>query len=172
MSESPSTSLRNPRKHFLRCVDCSCQTLPQNAAKEWPWAAAATLYISGRVNDGSLCFKCANKRKELLGLPAEKGPDSDTLKRECGRVEFAPASAGTPKKIRINKREYIWDVSTLDSLIMKWREQQFYEKYKDLDASWSLVVINNKSIPAIAFSSVPISDGDEISIVLGRGRYR
>jgi hypothetical protein len=110
------------------------------------------------------------KRRELLALPAEKGPHSDTLKRECGRVEFAAAGAGTPKKIRSNKREYIWDVSTLDSLIVKWREQQFYEKYKDLDAGWSLVVINNKSIPANAFSSVPISNGDEISIVLGRGR--
>lgn len=172
MSERPSTSLRNQRKHFVKCVDCGCQTLPQNAPREQPWAAAATLYISGRINDGALCFRCANKRRELLGLPAEKEPDSGTPKDEGGHAEFAPASAATPKKIRINKREYTWDVSTLDSLIVKWSEQQFYENHKNLDASWSLVLINGRRIPTIDFSSVPISDGDEIFIVLGRGRYR
>jgi hypothetical protein len=170
MSERPSASLRNQRKHFVKCVDCSCQTLPQNAPRERLWAAAATLYITGRVNDGALCFQCANKRREVLGLPIEKEPDSDTTKVECERAESAPASGATPKKIRINNREYIWDVSTLDSLIVKWREQHFHDKYKNLDARWSLVVINNRSIHAIDFSSVPISHGDEIFIVLGRGR--
>jgi hypothetical protein len=171
MSKRPSTWLRNERKHFVKCVDCGRQTLPQNAAREQPWAAAATLYISGRINDGALCFGCANKRRELLGLPAEKEPDRGTPKNEGRRAEFAPARAVTTKKIRINKREYTWDISNLDSLIVKWREQ-FYEDYKNLDASWSLVLINGRRIPAIDFSSVPISDGDEIFIVLGRGRYR
>jgi hypothetical protein len=171
MSERPSPALRNQRKHFVKCVDCSCQMLPQNAPRERPWAAAATLYISGRVNDGSLCFKCSNNRRELLGLPVEKEADSGSSKADCGRLEIAPASAATPKKININKREYAWDVSTLDSLIVKWREQQFYEEYKNPDVRWWLVVINERSIPPVDFGSVQISDGDEISIVLGRGRY-
>ena len=169
MSECPSSTLRNTRKQFVKCVDCGCQTLPQNASKERPWAAAASLYLRGRVNDGALCFKCANKRRGLLGLPLEKEPDS-TSKAECGHADVPPASPATPKKIRINKQEYTWDVSTLDSLFARWKEQQFYEKYKNLDASWSLVIVNNRSIPAINFSSVPVSDGDEIFIVLGRGR--
>jgi hypothetical protein len=171
MSERPSDSLRNQRKHFVKCVDCGCQTLPQNASKERPWAAAASLYISGRVNDGALCFNCANKRRELLGLPVQNDPDSDTPTGECRRADFAPASAATPKKIRINKREYAWDVNTLDSLIVKWTEQQFYKECTNPDARWWLVVINNKSVPAGDFGLVQISDGDEISIVLGRGRY-
>jgi hypothetical protein len=145
--------------------------LPQNASKERPWAAAATLHITGRVNDGALCFKCANKRRELLGLPVEKEPNGDTRKSEWGRAEFAPISAVIPKKIRINNREYTWDVSTLDSLIVKWKEEELYEQSRTLDPRWWLVVINNIPIPAIDFSSVPISDGDEIFIVMGRGRY-
>ena len=171
MSERPSTSSRNPRKHFVKCVDCGCQTLPQNALNKAPWTAAATLYMSGRINDGALCFRCANKRRELLGLPAERGPDGGTPKDACGRAELAPVSSATPKKIRINNREYTWDVNTLDSLLVKWREQQFYEQYKNPDPRWSLVVVNNRPIPVIDFSSVPISDGDEIFVVLGRGRH-
>jgi hypothetical protein len=108
----------------------------------------------------------------LLGLPAEQEPASGTPKGQGGRAEFGPASTAAPKKIRINKQEYTWDVSTLDSLVAKWRERQCYEQHKTPDASWSLVVINNRTIPAIDFSSVPISDGDEIFIVLGRGRCR
>jgi hypothetical protein len=107
----------------------------------------------------------------MLALPLEKETGSDSAKGTGDGREFAPASAATPKKICINKREYTWDISNLDSLIVKWREQ-FYEDYKNLDASWSLVLINGRRIPAIDFSSVPISDGDEIFIVLGRGRYR
>jgi sulfur carrier protein ThiS len=62
------------------------------------------------------------------------------------------------------------EVSTLDSLIEKWVEQHFYEEYKKPDVRWWLVVVNDKPIPAVDFGSVQISDGDEISIVLGRGR--
>ena len=170
MSERPSTSLRNQRKQFLKCVDCGRQTLPQNASNERPWTAAASVYISGHVNDGALCFDCANKRRGLLGLPLEKEQDSGTSKAECARAGLRPGSPPSPKKIRINKQEYTWDVSTLDSLIAKWGEQQFYDKYKHLDATWSLVIVNNRSIPAVDFSSVPVSHGDEIFIVLGRGR--
>jgi len=172
MSKRPSPALRNQRKRFVKCVDCGRQMLPQNAPKERPWAAAATLSISGRVNDGALCFKCSNNRRELLGLPVEKEADSDSSKDDCGRPEIAPASVAAPKKIHINKREYVWDVSTLDSLIVKWREEQFYEEYKNLDVRWWLVIINDRSIQPADFDSVQISDGDEISIVPGRGRYR
>ena len=171
MSERPSTSLRNQRKHFVKCVDCSSQMLPRNAPKEASWTAAATLYLSGRINDGALCFRCANRRRELLGLPVEKEPAA-TLKIDRGYADFATASEATLKKIRINEREYIWEVSNLDSVVAKWSEQQFYEKYKNPDPGWSLIIVNNRSIPATQLGSVPVSDGDEISIVLGRGRYR
>jgi hypothetical protein len=65
MCECPSNTLRNTntRKQFVKCVDCGRQMLPQNASKERPWAAAASMFIGGRVNDGALCFNCANKRR-------------------------------------------------------------------------------------------------------------
>ena len=171
MSERPSTLLRNQRKHYVKCVDCGCQTLPQNAPREQPWAAAAALYMGGRINDGALCSGCATKRRELLGLPGDDGRDCGTPKDKGGRAAFVPASAATPRRIRINKREYTWDVSTLEALILRWREQ-FYEDHQNLDAGWWLVTMNDRRIPASDFRSVPISDGDEIFIVLGRGRYR
>lgn len=170
MSERPSTSLRNQRKQFVKCIDCGCQTLPQNASKERAWAAAASLYLSGRINDGALCFECANKRRGLLGLALEKEPDSGTSKARSGCADLPTGTLATPKKIRVNKQDYSWHVSTLDSVIAKWKEQQFYDIYKGLDARWSLVIVNNRPIPAIDFTSVPVSDGDEIFIVLGRGR--
>jgi molybdopterin converting factor small subunit len=169
MSQRPPTSFRNTRKHFVRCVDCGCQTLPQNAPKERPWSAAASLYVASSVNDGALCFSCANKRKALLGLPVE--PYSGDLKSECGRPVLAPANESTLKTIRVNEQEYTWNVTTLESLIEKWKEQYFYDEHKKMDGRWWRVVVNDAVISADDFSSVPISDGDEISIVLGRGRY-
>ena len=159
MSECPSSSLRNTRKHFVKCVDCVCQTLPQNASKEQPWAAAASLYISGRVNDGALCFNCANKRRGLLGLPLEK---------EVTATE-GPASTcqATLKKVRINTRECSWEVSTLESLLTKWCDECFPKNFKDKDMRLYIVAVNNNVIPASNFNSMPISDGDEIIIVVG-----
>jgi thiamine biosynthesis protein ThiS len=170
MSQRPLTSFRNTRKHFVKCVDCGCQTLPQNASKERPWSAAASLYVASRVNDGALCFSCANKRRALLGLPAEQ--DNGDLKSECELPVLAPANESTLKTIRVNEREYTWNVTTLESLIEKWKDQYFYDEHKKVDSRWWRVVVNDEVIPADDFSSVPISDGDEISIVLGRGRYR
>jgi sulfur carrier protein ThiS len=159
MSESPSVTLRNTRKHFVKCVDCGCQTLPQNASKERPWAAAASLYISGRVNDGALCFNCANKRRGLLGLPLEK---------EVTPTE-APAYTrqATLKKVRINRREYTWELSTLESLLTKWLDECFSKSFRNKDSRSLLVAVNNTVIPASHLSSMPISDGDEITIVAG-----
>lgn len=172
MSERPSTWLRNQRKHFVKCADCGCQTLPQNAATERPWTAAAMLHITGRGNDGALCFTCANKRREMIGLPEERETDSGAAKGKGDDRVFADASAATAKKICINRQEYTWTVDTVESLLLKWREQQSYEMYKNMDVSWALVVLNNRLIPAVNLSSVAISDGDDILIVPGRGRYR
>ena len=159
MSESSSITLRNMRKHFVKCVDCGCQTLPQYASKERPWAAAASLYISGRVNDGALCFNCANKRRGLLGLPLEK---------EVTPTEV-PASTcqATLKKVRINRREYTWEISTLESLLTKWLDECLPESFRNHDIRSFIVAVNNTVIPASNFSSMPISDGDEIMIVMG-----
>jgi thiamine biosynthesis protein ThiS len=159
MSECPSSTLRNTRKHFVKCVDCDCQTLPQNASKERPWAAAASLYISGLVNDGALCFNCANKRRGLLGLPLEKG-----VTRSEG-----PASTceSTLKKVRINTREYSWEISTLESLLTKWRDECLAKSFMRREIKYLIVAVNNEMIPANDFSSMPISDGDTICIVVG-----
>ena len=165
MSQRPPTSFRNTRKHFLKCVDCGCQTLPQNASKE-RWGTAAALYLKGRLNDGALCFQCANKRKALLGLPVEQD-SSDTVTSNYGPA-LAPANETLLKKLRINQQEYSWNVSTLGSLIDRWKDQFFYDEYKKVDTRWWRVVVNHRCIPTEDFSSVPISDGDEISIVMGR----
>jgi sulfur carrier protein ThiS len=108
----------------------------------------------------------------MLALPLEKETGSDSAKGKDDGREFARASAAGPKKIRINKQEYTWNVNTLESLLLKWREQQSDEMYRNMDVSWALVVLNGRFVPPINFRSVAICDGDEISIVLGRGRYR
>ena len=168
MIQRPPTSFRNPRKHFLKCVDCGRQTLPQNASRERPWSAGASLHVAGRVNDGALCFQCANKRRALLGLPVEQN-DGD-LKSDCRRPVLGSANASTPKTIRINDREYTWKVTTLEALIGEWQRQYFYEEYKPLDSRWWRVLVNQRCVPADDFASVAICDGDDISIVMGRGR--
>jgi sulfur carrier protein ThiS len=139
-------------------VDCGCQTLPQNASKECPWTAAASLYISGDVNDGALCFNCANKRRETLGLPLEK---------EHGEVVSpAPVCETKLKKVRINTREYSWKVSTLESLLTKWRDECL-DSFKNMEIKLWLVAVNDEIIPATSFGSMPISDGDTIFIAVG-----
>jgi hypothetical protein len=165
MSQRPLTSFRNTRKHFLKCVDCGCQTLPQNASKEC-WGAAASLYINGHINDGALCVQCGNKRRALLGELAE--PESGETLTSYDRPRLAPESEMLLKKVRINEQEYSWNVSTLGSLIEKWKDQVFYAEYKKVDTRWWHVVVNHRCIPAQDFSLLPISDGDEISIVMGR----
>jgi hypothetical protein len=155
----------NERKRFVKCVDCGCRTLPRNARRERPWAAASSLYMDGRLNEGALCFPCANGRREALGLAIHEEPRSPVARG------FAPAATATAKKVTINKQEYTWELSTLDALIEKWKERQFFDRFEKADAGWWLVVVNDRSIPAADFGSVLISDGDEISIVLGRGRY-
>ena len=158
MSECPSSLLRNTRKHFVKCVDCGCQTLPQNASKERPWTATASLYVSGAVNDGALCFNCANKRRETLGLPVEK---------EAGeRVRASPACETKLKKVRINTREYSCNASTLESLLTKWRDECI-RSFKNREIKFWLVAVNDEIIPATSFSSMPICDGDTIFIAMG-----
>ena len=158
MSECPSSMLRNTRKHFVKCVDCGCQRLPQNASKERHWTAAASLYISGGVNDGALCFTCANKRRETLGLPVEK---------EHGEVVSpTPVCETKLKTVRINTREYSWNVSTLESLLTKWRDESL-GTFKNMEIKLWLVAVNDEIIPATSFGSMPVSDGDTIFIAMG-----
>ncbi len=158
MSERPSSSLRTHRKHFVKCVDCRRQMLPQNAPKEQRWTAAASLCINGGVNDGALCFYCANKRREALGLAAEK---------EQGESSPPPVCKPTLKRVRINAREYSWKVSTLESLLIKWRDESLSWSFKDREIRSWLVAINDEIIPARRFSSIPIFDGDTVFIAMG-----
>jgi thiamine biosynthesis protein ThiS len=143
----------------VKCVDCGCQTLPQNAPKDRPWAAAASLYITGQINDGALCFTCANKRRGVLGLPLEK---------EVGHTE-GPAFTceARLKKVRINAQAYSWEVSTLESLLTKWLDERFPKSFRTKDSRFLIVAVNDTVIPASNFSSMPISEGDEITIAAG-----
>lgn len=159
MSEYPSSVLRNARKHFLKCVDCGCQTLPLSVSKQCPWSAAASLYSSGSVNEGALCFDCANKRREKLGLQVEK-EHADVV---------SPAS-GCEKKLRrvhINTHECDWEISTLESLLIKWREEGQVWGFRNRDMKLWLVAVNDQIIPASNFGSTPISEGDQIFIAMG-----
>jgi sulfur carrier protein ThiS len=153
MSECPSSTLRNTRKHFVKCVDCHCHTLPQNASA---WTAASTLYLSGRVNDGALCGNCANKRREALGLP---------VVGESSRP--APACDPKMKTVRVNRREYTWEVSTLESVLAKWRDEYPNPRVKKMELARFVVTVNTKLILAADFSSTTISDGDEIVVSAG-----
>lgn len=158
MSECPSITVRNARKHFVKCVDCGCQTLPQNASKERPWTAAASVYIRGRANDGALCFNCANKRRENLGLSWEQRIEPPSSAPEC---------QATLKHVCINTREYSWNVSTLESLLTKWHDECLDSHFKNREIKFWIVAVNNEIIPATGFSSMPISDGDTIFIAMG-----
>jgi hypothetical protein len=168
MSQRLPTSFRNPRKHFLKCVDCGRQTLPQNASRDRPWSAAASLHVAGRINEGALCFSCANRRSALLGLPVEQNDTYSTS--DCVRPVSGSANDSRPKRIRINDLEYTFKVTTLQALIEEWKRQYFFQEYKQLDSRWWRVFVNQKCIPADIFASVAICDGDNVSIVMGRGR--
>ena len=132
--------------------------------------AASSLYVANRVNDGVVCFSCANKRRALLGLPVEQ--HEGDLKTECESPVLAPpANESKLKTIRVNEQEYTWNVTVLESLIEKWKDQYLYDEHKKIDSRWWRVVVNGTVISGDKFSSLPICDGDEVSIVLGRGRY-
>jgi hypothetical protein len=154
MSECPSSTLRNTRKHFVKCVDCRTQTLPQNAST---WTAAGALSISCRVNDGVLCLKCANKRRETLGLPVELGEST----------EPALVCAPTMKKVTINRRQYIWEIDNLESLMTKWRAEYPNPTFQKRRLDSFVVAINDELLRTKDFSSVPLSDGDTIVITVG-----
>jgi hypothetical protein len=139
-------------------MDCGCQTLPQNATKEHAWTAAASLYIRGRANDGALCFTCANKRRETLGLSWEQHIKPPSPAPECH---------ATLKHVCINTREYSWTVSTLESLLTKWHDECLDSHSKNREIKFWIVAVNNEIIPATGFSSMPISDGDSIFIAMG-----
>lgn len=159
MHEFPSKTLRNTRKIFVKCVDCGCQTLPQNASKERPWVASASLYINGAANDGALCFNCANKRRETLGLPVERA-HSET-------VRPSPACDTKRKRVRINTHDYCWEISNLESLLKKWRDASAGSSFRNRDMKFWLVAVNDEVIPATMFSAIPISDEDNIFIAMG-----
>ena len=158
MRNDLSITFRNSRKRFVKCADCGSQTLPQNASKVRPWTAAASLYIAECVNDGALCFDCANARRRSLCLPLEKEvTQTNCLSSTCER---------TLKKVRINSREFTWEISTLESLLTRWLEESF-PKSLSRDTRNLLVAVNNTVIPASDFGSTPLFDGDEIIIAAG-----
>jgi len=95
----------------------------------------------------------------LLGLPLEK---------EVTRSESpAPKCEATLKKVRIDTQEYNWEISTLESLLRKWRDECSPESFRNQDIRFFLVAVNDTVIPAGSFRSMLISDGDEITIVRG-----
>jgi thiamine biosynthesis protein ThiS len=69
--------------------------------------------------------------------------------------------------VRINTQEYSWEISTLESLLTKWRDECSPKSFRNRDIKLLLVAVNNTVIPASHFSPMPISDGDEITIVAG-----
>ena len=110
------------------------------------------------MNDGALCFICAIKRRETLGLPVEK---------EAGEgVRPSPECETKLKKVRINTREYSWNASTLESLLTKWRDECI-RSFKNREIKFWLVAVNDEIIPATSFSSMTICDGDTIFIAKG-----
>jgi sulfur carrier protein ThiS len=95
----------------------------------------------------------------LLGLPLEEKPSRTDSP--------APKCEAPLKKVRINTQEYTWGISTLESLLRKWRDACSPESFRNQDIRFLLVAVNDMVIPARSFSSMPISDGDEITIVRG-----
>jgi thiamine biosynthesis protein ThiS len=69
--------------------------------------------------------------------------------------------------VRINAQEYSWEVSTLESLLTKWLEECFPKSFRTKDSRLLLVAVNDTVVPASNFSSMPISEGDEITIAAG-----
>ena len=155
MSESPSSTLRNTRKHFVKCVDCRTQTLPQNASG---WTTAGSLNVSGRTNDGALCSSCANKRRKTLGLPVAEHIEDPSP---------APLRNATAKRLKINRREYCWEVSNLEAVLTKWRDEYLNPTFRKRDIKTLVVIVNDELVRTRDFSSVPISDGDTIVIMVG-----
>jgi molybdopterin converting factor small subunit len=151
--------MRNTRKHYLKCVDCGCQTLPRNATEQRPWTAAGLLRIVGHINDGPLCFICANERRRTLGLPLLTGATVLAVAASTGQL--------TQKHVRINSRDCCWEVDTLESVVARWSEECFPRAFKNKDPRLLLVAVNNLVIRAKDFNSTPISEGDEITIVVG-----
>jgi len=129
---------------------------------------AAALRLPGRINDGALCFECGNKRRALLGLPVEQD-DREVLKGKCDRPVPAGPIEAAQRKVCINKREHTWEVSTLYSLIAKWKDHYAYDEYKnrDMDLRKWVVLVNDRQISPEEFSSLPVVDGDKISIMSG-----
>lgn len=164
----PSTSIRNTRKHYVKCVDCGIQTLPQNASMERPWTMAAALRIGDRINDGALCFECGNKRRALLGLPVELDSGENLKSKHDRPVPDVPIETAH-RKVRINKRELSWEVSSLESLIAKWKDHYAGDEYKDreMDLKKWIVKVNDRQVSPDDFRFLPVADGDDISIVSG-----
>jgi hypothetical protein len=153
----------------VKCVDCGTQTLPQNASGERSWTLAAALRIDGRINDGVLCFECGNKRKVLLGVPVPQD-ESKVVKGKCDRPVPAGPIETARRRFRINKREHVWEVSTLESLMVKWKDHYADDEYKDreMDLRKWIIRLNDRQVLPEEFGSLPVSDGDEISILAGR----
>jgi molybdopterin converting factor small subunit len=71
------------------------------------------------------------------------------------------------KTVRVNRREYTWEISSLESVLAKWRDAYPNPRVKKTEIARFLVTVNTKLILAADFSSTPISDGDEIVIMPG-----
>jgi thiamine biosynthesis protein ThiS len=95
----------------------------------------------------------------LLGLPLEK----EVTRTEGPFFTCEPAL----KKVRINSLEYAWEISTLESLLAKWLDECFPKSFRNKNSRLLHVAVNDTVIPASNFSSMPVSDGDEIKIVVG-----
>ena len=64
-------------------------------------------------------------------------------------------------------RECCWEVGSLESLVAKWCDECFPKAFQNKDPRLLLVAVNDSVIRASDFWSTPISNGDEITIVVG-----
>jgi sulfur carrier protein ThiS len=71
------------------------------------------------------------------------------------------------KRVTINRREYIWEIDNLDSLLTRWRAEYPNSTFQKKRLDGFVVAINGELLRTKEFSSVPISDGDRIVITVG-----
>ena len=71
------------------------------------------------------------------------------------------------KKVTINRRQYIWEIDNLESLMTKWRAEYPNPTFQKRRLDSFVVAINDELLRTKDFSSVPLSDGDTIVITVG-----
>lgn len=67
--------------------------------------------------------------------------------------------------IIVNKKEYAWIKGmSLQSLLNELRDEFVDEEDTEVSTEWMTVAINHKLVPVGEYGSLPIADGDEITV--------